>query len=733
MRLLVISNRLPVTVTRADGRLKFQESVGGLVTGLSAYLASLKDSAFTESEYVWVGWPGIAVEDNAQAEVKAALEELQAYPVFLPEATMENFYHGFCNKTIWPLFHSFPSYAQYHETHWAHYRQVNEAFCNAVMEIIKPGDAVWIHDYHLMLLPELIRARMPDTPVGFFFFFFFPPFEMFRLLPWKWRKEMLQGLLGSDLIGFHTFEYTEYFLRCVLRTLGGEHNLGRMLINDRIVKADTFPMGIDYRRFSGAVNEPEVRREKAELERTLAGLKVVLSIDRLDYTKGIINRLQGYESFLEKNPQWRKKVTLVMVVVPSRVGVERYQETKRQIDELVGKINGRFGSFNWTPILYQYKFLPFHPLTALYSVSDAILVTPLRDGMNLIAKEYLAVRAEQPGVLILSEMAGASNELGEAVVINPNNVEEIADALKDALSMPAEEQLQRNRVMQRRLKRYDVVRWADDFIRGLASLREEQKVLEARLLDTDEREQLLQDFGCARRRILLLDYDGTLSPLVEHPQMAAPSEELLKTLAALSKKHGARVVLISGRDKDTLQRWFGNLPIEMAGEHGAWLKERGKQSWHMLKPLDNGWKSQILPIMEMYADRLPGSFIEEKAYSIAWHYRKADAELASIRAKELMDNLVSFTASADIQVYRGHKVVEVRAAGVNKGHSSLHFTSKEKFDFILAIGDDETDEDMFKALPKTAYTIRVGMIASHARFNLRSQTEVGQLLCQLSL
>jgi trehalose 6-phosphate synthase/phosphatase len=726
-RILIVSNRLPLTTEVKEGRLEFQVSAGGLVSGLSAYLDSLKGSSFTPSDYVWVGWSGSVVPEKMKEELKSrALAEFNAYPVMLSERAMDKFYQGFCNKTIWPLFHYFPTYAVYDADYWAQYQRVNEIFCDTVMEIIKPDDLVWVHDYHLMLLPRLIRERMPHVPIGFFLHVPFPDYEIFRLLPGAWRREILEGLLGADLVGFHTHDYTQYFLRCVLRILGYEHNMGKIMLGDHVVKAETLPMGIDFQKFQQASSSPEVQKEKNRFK-TFAHSKVISSIDRLDYTKGILNRLRGYEAFLDKNPQWHGKVVLALVVVPSRIGVEHYQQMKRQIDELVGKINGRFGSISWTPILYQYRFLSFYPLIALYSISQVALVTPLRDGMNLIAKEYVASRADRTGVLILSEMAGASKELGEGIIINPSNVEEIADALKQALEMTEEEQIRRNRIMQTRLERYDVVRWANDFIQDLLSLKEEQKRMEARLLGSAAQSRLAQDYAQARRRLLLLDYDGTLVPFAGLPQMAKPNEELLQLLRSLSESPKTEIALVSGRDKDTLQNWFGSLGLALIAEHGAWIKEKNEE-WKMTKPLTNDWKPQILPILEMYADRLPGSFVEEKEFAIVWHYRRADPESASLKAKELLDDLVNFTANIDVQILQGSKVVEVRCAGVNKGIAALHFISQETFDFMLAIGDDWTDEDLFKALPETAYSIRVGLTQSYARFNLYSYVEVMKLL-----
>ena len=732
-RILVIANRLPITVTEKEGQFKFKESVGGLVTGLSAYLDSLKGSSFFKLNYLWVGWSGITVDDKArQEELKSKMiTEFNAQPVFLSEDAMDKFYHGFCNKTIWPLFHSFPSYVLYDETSWIHYKLVNEIFCDAVLKVVRPGDMIWIHDYHLMLLPRLLREKIPDLSIGFFLHIPFPSFEIFRLLPRKWSDEILKGLLGADLIGFHTYDYTQYFLRGVLRILGYDHDMGQIIIGGHVAKADTFPMGIDFERFCNAASCPAVEKEKQKLKKTLAPFKVILSIDRLDYSKGITKRLEGYELFLEKNPEWHKKVILVLVVVPSRVGVQHYVQIKNQIDELVGNINGKFGAVDWTPILYQYKYVPFYPLVALYSISDVALITPLRDGMNLIAKEYIASKPDKTGVLILSEMAGAAEEMREAVIINPNNREEIAEALKEALQMPVDEQIRRNEVIQHRLARYNVIRWASDFLKELSSVKELQRKYATYLLSDEMKNQLTKEYKNSQRQLLFLDYDGTLVPFASKPQFAKPNDHILNLLKNLSENPKTELVLISGRDKYTIQEWFGMLNINFVAEHGIWIHDRGGD-WSLIKPLTNDWIPEIRAKIEVYVDRLPGSFIEQKEYSLVWHYRNTDPEMAPILAKELTDNLISFTANIDLQVSQGSKVVEIRNAGVNKGTAALHWLSKDNYDFIMAIGDDWTDEDLFKTLFDHAYTIKVGVPQSYARFNVRSYKDVLKLLEEMT-
>jgi trehalose 6-phosphate synthase/phosphatase len=674
-----------------------------------------------------VGWPG-SVDAARQDEVaREALEKFQSYPVFLTEEQMEHFYLGFCNATIWPLFHYFTSYTVYQATFWDQYKQINQLFAEALDAVLRADDVVWVHDYHLMLLPRLLKARHPQLSIGFFLHIPFPSFEVFRLLPGEWRREILEGLLGADLIGFHTYEYTHHFLQCVLRILGYDYQLTQVMAADHVVRVDTFPMGIDVDKFAAAMQNDETEKEVRELRNTLAGLKLILSVDRLDYSKGILNRLEGYELFLETNPEYHGKVALLMVVVPSRIGVVQYDLMKRQIEELVGKINGRFGRVGWTPVVYQYRQVPFNSLAALYAVSDVCLVTPLRDGMNLVAKEYVATRNDGAGVLILSEMAGAAKELPEAIIINPNNRAEIASALREALEMPPQEQEKRHRLMRRRLRRYDVSRWASDFLNTLVGMREVQNRIESKLLSPAAAAEIIDRYRTSSRRLFFLDYDGTLTPLVRHPGLAGPDparRELLRSLAADRKN---TVVIASGRERQTVDEWFGDLPLGLVAEHGAWLK-LSDQSWRRGKAAANEWKRELLPILEIYADRLPGALVEEKEDSVAWHYRMADPEQAGICSRELVDHLLSLTAKTDLQVVQGNKVVEIRHAGLNKGAAALTWIEQEEYDFILGIGDDATDEDFFKALPASAFSIRVGMTATHAQYNIRSSGEVIDLL-----
>jgi trehalose 6-phosphate synthase/phosphatase len=726
MRLVIVYNRLPFTVSMTEGGPAFSPSPGGLATGLSSYLAGLG------RDFVWFGWPGTNVAPEHQQTVRDYGENhFRVSPIFLPEQSVERFYHGFCNKTLWPLFHYFPTLVRYEEEYWREYQRVNRLFAEELAQSLRPDDIVWVQDYQLMLLPGLLRERFPTMPIGFFLHIPFPSFELFRLLPTEWRTEIIEGLLGASLLGFHTHDYTRHFLSCALRSAGYEHQLGTLTVRDRAVKADTFPMGIDFERFAAAAASPETEAQVAQLRARCQGQKVIFSIDRLDYTKGLINRLRGYDLFLKQHPEWHGKVTFVVSVAPSRTGVETYQAMREELEQTVGRIVGRHGNVHWTPLIYQYCNVGLEELVALYRFCDVALITPLRDGMNLVAKEFIASRPDQTGVLILSEMAGAAKEMGEALIINPFHKEEFADALAKALTMPREEQIRRNQILQERLRRYDVNRWADDFMQGLRATRQTEEAHRARALTGRSLATFLHRFRAANKRALFLDYDGTLVPIREAPRLARPDPELFELLGGLAADPGNQVVIVSGRSRKDLEDWLGHLPLTLIAEHGIWL--RGKDAdWRPLKIISSEWKERVRPILQLYVDRLPGALLEEKEFSLAWHFRRADPEQAFVRARELLDDLADYTRNIDVQVLEGDKVLEIRRTNVTKGTAALEWLAINEPDFVLAIGDDRTDEDLFHALPAAAFTIRVGMARTAASYHLGNYGAVRRLLRELS-
>jgi len=728
-KLILITNELPYIITRDDkGELIPGIKEAGFPIGLSPYNL--------EQNCIWFGSPGVDKEDLNKRERVAMiklLKDLNCYPVCLPRKEREKYLDGFCHRTIWPLFHYFNQNAIYDVRHWEVYVKTNRRYADTISKHLEDGDRIWIQNYQLMLLPGLIREQNPKIPVGFFLHIPFPSYEIFRLLPW--RREILEGLLGADLVGFHTYDYARHFMSCVRRLLGYDSVLNRIHLEERIVKVDFFPLGIDYQKFNTATHQQLSSTSISPLRKTLidqnlisGGKKIILSIDRLDYTKGIARRLRAFELFLEKYSKYRGKVNLLLYVTPSRESVEQYKILKRELDELVGRINSRFGNISWIPIRYFYRHIPFNEIIELYIASDIALITPVRDGMNLIAKEFIACKTDRKGVLILSEMAGASKEMSEAIIVNPNNQIEMADAIKEALEMPEEEQINKNTNLQKRLQRYNEEKWATDFLNSLDEVRKIQEIKLARKINLDLRNQIKTKYSTSPEKLFLLDYDGTLKGFHKDPQEAYPDEQLYDILKTLSESKGNKVIIISGRDKETLNKWFSNnREIGFIAEHGVWSKEPGGK-WEMTEQIDKQWMDIIRPTLEFYADRTPRSFIEQKNYSLVWHYRDADPDLGEMRAWELKEDMKEMTTNLNLEIMDGDKVIEIKNSGINKGRAALNKIGDQKFDFILAIGDDWTDEYTFGAMPDEAFTIKVGTKTTKAKYYVDSVDDVRNLL-----
>ncbi len=721
-RLVIISNRLPITIDNKEGGLIYHPSAGGLATGLNSLDSNL--------DKIWIGWPGKAIKKAQMEEVRNELKKKDLVPVFLSNKEIASYYEGFSNKSIWPHFHYFTQYTNYDSEYWESYQKVNQKFANVVINELQPDDRVWVHDYQLMLLPNLIRQVFPDISIGFFLHIPFPSYEIFRILPW--RAELLTGVLGADQIGFHTYDYMRHFLSAAYRITGFEHHFGKLTVGHRLVNVDVFPMGIDYDKYAyperivgGDTIQQRIERFKSK------GRQLIISIDRLDYTKGIPQRIRAFEKFIAQNPQYHGKVTLMLIVVPSRSNVDQYRELKDEIDTLVGRIDGEYRTFGWSPIQYFFRSFSFADLTALYKAAEIALITPLRDGMNLVAKEFVASKEDsQKGVLILSEMAGAANELTDAIIINPQDIDDIVDAVHQALEMPIEEQAERLQKMQKSIKKYNVKRWAENFINQQIEMEANKESRQTNLLQSQTTQELIDTYAKAQRRLILLDYDGTLVRFHADPQEAKPDEELLNILRQLCNDKQNKLVFISGRDKQTMNEWLGSLNSEMAAEHGVWSNYG--DGWRTDASLNSNWKGNIRPVLESMVERTPGSFIEEKEYSIVWHYRNIDKALGEKRIREFRDTLLYLTANLDLQVLEGNKVVEIKNAGVNKGKAASHWINENNWDFILAIGDDNTDEDTFKVLPEMAYSIKVGLGQTEARFNLLGVEKVRELLVNLS-
>jgi len=720
-RLIIISNRLPVTIDKKAGELIYYPSAGGLATGLN--------SLSKDIEKIWVGWPGRVVKDEEERKViRQELAKDKLYPVFLSKKDVEYHYEGFSNKTIWPHFHYFTQYTTYNDEYWAYYKKVNQLFFEAIQKNLQPDDTVWVHDYQLLLLPQLIRNEFPDISIGFFLHIPFPSYEIFRILPW--REQLLEGMLGADLIGFHTYGYMRHFLSATYRIGGYEHHFGRMIVNERPVNVDVFPMGIDYNKY--AQKPPESDKPMSLNPKKLKKhRKLILSIDRLDYTKGIPQRLKAFEKLVAENPQYINKIKLALIVVPSRSNVDQYQELKDEVSTLVGQINGEYGTYDWVPVQYFYRSFQFDDLIELYRAADIAMITPLRDGMNLVAKEYIASKEDnKEGVLILSEMAGASDELTDAILINPQDINDMVEALKMAIDMPLEEQKERLIKLQKILTNYNIEKWTTNFLTELNHLGINKKTKQINLLEKENLDNLKKHYASSNRRLIMLDYDGTLMNFNNDPLVVIPDKSILDILQKLIDDPKNLVVINSGRDRNFLEKHLGHLNVDMAAEHGVWNKRN--DVWKVSTGLTSNWKADIRSLLETMKARTPGSEIEEKDYSIAWHYRKIEKDLGQKRIREFRDVIQYLTSNLGLQVLEGNRVVEFKNAVVNKGKATSKWLNKHSWDFMLAIGDDQTDEDIFDALPEEAHTIKVGIQQTNAKYNLLTVENVREFLDGLS-
>ncbi|HVK97067.1 MAG TPA: bifunctional alpha,alpha-trehalose-phosphate synthase (UDP-forming)/trehalose-phosphatase, partial [Flavisolibacter sp.] len=677
----------------------------------------------------WVGVPNCPPVIWAEAASQIPDSTFEFLPILLYKEQYKKYYNGFSNSVLWPLFHYFPSFAEYDPEFFEHYMLANEHFAEVMIRQLRPGDTVWIHDYHLLPLANMLRDAIPELTIGFFLHIPFPSFEIFRLLPRKWQAAILKGMLGADLIGFHTIDYAAHFLQTIQMVLGIDSDRHVIRHNNRLIKVDVFPISIDYDLFNNTYDKQEVCSLRQMLKEKLGPQKIIFSVDRLDYTKGVHNRLKAYELFLKTNPEYIGKVIFIMVIVPSRDNIQKYVERKRMIEELVSKINSQLGSIHWQPVNYRYNFLAFDEMVALYTACDLVLITPLRDGMNLVAKEFVASRKDKKGVLVISEMAGAARELTDALIINPNDVSEIADKINEGLEMRPGEQTYRLEQMQTRIKNYNVEVWAEDYLTELENIKKRQKTFQISFLDDLSKRNLLDEYREANNRLLLLDYDGTLVPFAADPQLAYPGKELIDLIGELSMVKGNDVFLVSGRDSEFLQKHFGSLPVNLIAEHGARSKS-GTEGWVTEVQTHSEWKGQVHQIMEMYVRRCPHSFIEEKDFSIVWHYRNSNKDQGKLKALELRSELSDYIHNHHLQVLSGDKIIEVRNRGIDKGTAIKKVLSKKEYDFIFAVGDDRTDEDMFKLLleKKNCFSIKVGTQASYAKYNLMNTQMVVSLL-----
>jgi trehalose 6-phosphate synthase/phosphatase len=732
-RLIIVAYRIPFKIEIKNEKPVLIQNSGGLVSAILSLSHKMKEEGImdTEKKILWFGYSDTFFEDNSSENLSD--DTFEVYPIQInPEINLP-YYGGFCNSTIWPLFHYYPYLTKFENHYYEAFLQANELFYEQLKKILQPGDLVWVHDYQLMKLPALIRNDFPDISVGFFLHIPFPTYEVFRILPKEWKNEILNGLLGADLIGFHTSDYTNYFLQCVERELGYKTKNLQIFAGNRLVKAENFPIGIDYDRFHEMYDNPSVMQKRTTLLNESGGKKIIFSVDRLDYSKGLVHRLNGFEQFLLDHPEWERKIIFYMVVVPSRDSILQYQTLKHELEETIGRINGKFGDFNWRPIIYLYRSLSFTELIACYTAADIALITPIRDGMNLVAKEFVASRKDNKGVLILSEKAGAATELNGALLINAFDKVATAKAILQAIEMSESEQSDRMKLMQYRVKTYNVFRWADEFLDQLREVKEIQKKVNTNMLTKKHLANILEKYKNAQTRLILLDYDGTLVDIQDNPSKVIPSIEALNIIKKLAEDKNNTIVIITGREQEYISRWFGDMDVSIYAEHGSFFKEPKSKEWMSFFNDDQTWKKEIQPILEVYVEKANGSFLEEKVSSLAWHYRNVDLDYGFAVMRELLDSLKNrITPEMNIHVLDGKKVIEIKQNGCDKGSACKRMISSNDFDFIISIGDDITDEDMFNSLPPDAFSFKVGYGLTHAKMNLQSPADVIRLLQNLN-
>ncbi|TPX70354.1 alpha,alpha-trehalose-phosphate synthase (UDP-forming) [Spizellomyces sp. 'palustris'] len=786
-RLIVVSNRLPVTITKKDEGWNFAMSSGGLVSALSGLKKEMK--------FTWIGWPGLDVTRDQQDSMKKQLiEQHSCVPVFVSDELADMHYNGFSNSILWPLFHYHPGEINFNEDHWDAYQGVNRAFADAVADMVEDGDIIWVQDYHLMLLPTMLREQLiekkrKNVKIGFFLHTPFPSSEIYRILPV--RKQILLGVLNCDLIGFHTYDYARHFLSSCTRILGLHTMPNGVEFEGRVVHVGTFPIGIDTEKFAQGLQSEHIQSRIKRLQEKFKGVKLIVGVDRLDYIKGVPQKLHALELFLSKHPEWIEKVVLVQVAVPSRQDVEEYQHLQRVVNELVGRINGRFGTVEYAPIHFMHKSVPFDELVSLYAVADACLVSSTRDGMNLVSYEYIVSQQDRHGVLILSEFAGAAQSLNGSIIVNPWNTEELAQAIHDAVTMPDDVRKANHQKLYRYVTKYTAAYWGLTFVKELQRVSEQYDPQKLPRLPFDV---VLSRFSKSqKKKIIFLDYDGTLTTTHKLPEFAKPSSAVLDALKRLSSRPDVFVYILSGRSRMHLDLWFSETGVGLSAEHGCFyrhpqklgeafgdpeadvdegfneipaeesdtaagtsdssakptskgaeiFRRRANNGWlALVDQVDSSWRDTIRPLFQHYTERTPGSFIEEKEINLTWHYRNADPEFGSWQSAELQVNLEKILSHMAVSIILGNKTLELRPSMVDKATAARAILkdlgAPKDTDYCLCVGDGKTDEVVFQFLQhefegdESLITATVGKKQTEAAYYVETVKEVEKLISNMA-
>ncbi|HEX6240189.1 MAG TPA: bifunctional alpha,alpha-trehalose-phosphate synthase (UDP-forming)/trehalose-phosphatase, partial [Polyangiales bacterium] len=645
-RVIWVSNRLPVTLHNGPEGPTLVASSGGLASSLSDLQRDLGGR--------WVGWVGdlARLGDAARAQVLDDLAQRGLDPVPLTPTEVSLYYDGYSNAVLWPLFHYLLDKVRLDAgQEWRAYKAVNERFADVVARDLTAEDTVWVHDYQLMLLPGLLRQRVPGVRIGFFLHVPWPASDVFRILPA--REEILASLLGADLIGFHAEAYRHNFIHSAAKVLGIDLGIDSVSYAERNVKVGVYPISIDvgsFERQSSAIDTAV-----AQIRAETPGKQTLLGVDRLDYTKGVPRRLLAFERLLEREPAMRGKLHYIQLAVPTRERVDAYAELRSNVNELVGRINSQYGSATGSPIQLLYRSVSPDELLALYRAAHVMIVTPLRDGMNLVAKEYVAARTDELGALVLSEFAGASAELEAALVVNPYDIDSTASALRRALTMTEAEQRVRMRRLRAQVSTHTVAEWARSF---LEDLQRDESAPSTAYASADAVGRAIERLRGAEHRALLFDYDGTLVPIAALPELATPDDDLLRLIARLAELPATDVHIVSGRSRESLEEWMGGLPVALHIEHGFWSRDKHGE-WRQATEVPSDILLRAEELMRRKARRAAGMRVEVKRASVAFHYRNADPFLAEARLRALRAELPPLLGP-QAELLEGRKVLEVR-------------------------------------------------------------------------
>jgi len=725
-RVFIVSYRFPSTLLKDGSGVKLQ----------NACVAAGGNFLIQQGhEVVWVGHETLSTPGSEHAA------EAHTIPVpMLPKSAWG--WYEYCKVVLWPLFHYVGGHSLDVPDMWQNYVDANTAFADVIAENYKQGDFILIQDYHLLLLPSLLRKRIPQANVAFFLHTPWPSSEIYRALPV--RDEVLNGILGANLVGFQTYSYLKHFNSACTRLLGLTANdKGIFTEEERLVRLDVYPAGIDAKRVSELMTSPELVAKVAEFRKTIQGKKMVVSNDRIEYTEGIPHKLKAWETFLTNYPEWQGKVMLTLCCEANSalLSEKTYQHLQEDIEQQVGAINGKFGTVTWTPVRYLNHKVDEQELYAIFASADVGLWTPLRAGMNLTCHNFVCAQQENHGVLIMSELAGSAQCLSGCVLVNPWDDKKVAKAVHEALTMKEDQRKIRFKHCFDYVTTHDAGFWMKSLLAELVHMDSQPHAHDySACLPRANLEQLADVFAKSQKRLLLLDYDGTLSPLVSQPDQAGPTPQLLALIEKLASQENTYIYVISGRDRTSLGEWLGHLPIGMSCEHGLFFRpylRGGVGEWQdIISTLDTNWKTDIRALFKDFTDRTPGSMIESKEVNLTWHYRNADPDFGEYQKNELLMHLQDLPGMP-IDILPGKKAVEVRPQGINKGSVVRRILALHKdTDFAVCMGDDKTDEDMFVELDNSEfehhYTIMVDKKPTSANFYVDEQSSVIDFLAVLA-